>query len=161
MSAPSPRYRAHVRGLLVPYLLGWGTGCGAAATYRLPPATGSSLQQVGELSIDAITDVHNIPSQGWDLQVQLTFDWRGQERSRVDLTRARVRVDSSAWRPCRPPADADRDHLLLLLEPGAHTTTTLTCIDIPKPATLLELSIPATGSGAPRGTVDFSFDGVG
>lgn len=134
--------------------------CGPAATYRLPPTSGSSDQEIGELKVQVLTDVHSVPARGWDLELQLALDWRGQERSRVDLTRALVRVDEVTWSPCRPPADVDRDSLLLVLEPGAHRTATLRCQDIPKPGRRLEVRIHVTGTGTPGGYLDLSFSGV-
>ncbi|MCK6505559.1 hypothetical protein L6R53_19540 [Myxococcota bacterium] len=145
-------------GLLALYA--GGPACGTAALYRLPSTTGNPDRVVGELSLVTDAQVEHLPSRGWDLQVRFDLEWRGQERSRVDLARTVVRVDQSTWEPCRQPDDVDRDALLVVLGPGEKATRTLTCLDIRQPADQVELRVYASGTGAPGGYIELSFHGV-
>lgn len=146
------------RGALA--LLALGPACGAAASYRLAPSSGNPDLKVGELAMVTEAQVDHAPSRGWDLSVAFDLEWRGQERSRVDLARTIVRVDESTWEPCRMPEDIDRDALLIVLEPGDRVSRGLTCQDIREPARLVELRVFASGTGAPGGYVELSFHGL-
>lgn len=145
-------------GLMV--LLAGGPACGTAVLHRLPSTTGNPDRVVGELTLVTDAQVEHLPSRGWDLTVQFDLEWRGQERSRVDLARTVVRVDESTWETCRLPEDADRDALLVLLDPGDRAQRSLTCLDIRQPGQKVELRIYASGTGAPGGYIELSFLGV-
>jgi hypothetical protein len=99
------------------------------------------------------------PTRGWDLQVTLTIQNDGQGSPRIDLANSFTRVNGVAWAPCRHPDDTADDHLILALSPGEVVTRTITCEDIPRPDSSLQLRFGATHA-AGRGVVELSFGGV-
>lgn len=140
-------------------LLTLGAACASHGNIRLAPA-GDAKQAFGELDVGSLAQVEHAATLGWELAVRLEFEWRGQERSRIDLGRTLVRVDGRAWEPCRPPPDQARQELLITLEPGASQAVILRCEDIAEPRSGLELRFPATNTGMSSGTVELSFLGV-
>ncbi len=142
-----------------PLLLAFGAACASRGNVRLEPA-GEASQAFGELDVRSLAQVEHATTQGWELAVRLELEWRGQERSRIDLGRALVRVDGRAWEPCRPPPDQAREELLVTLDPGASRAVVLRCEDIAEPRSGLELRFPATNTGMSSGTIELSFLGV-
>lgn len=140
-------------------LLVLGAACASHGNIRLSSA-GDATQAFGELNVGSLAQVEHAPTRGWELAIRLEFEWRGQERSRIDLGRTLVRVDGRAWEPCRPPLDQERQELLITLEPGASRSVVLRCEDIAEPRSGLELRFPATNTGMSSGTVELSFLGV-
>lgn len=134
-------------------------GCAAAGNWQLATA-GDPKAAFGELTVESEADLSFAPTRGWDLAVQLDLDWRGQERTRVDLGRIQVRVDDRAWESCRAPPDVDRAALLFTLDPGDNPRVVVHCEDIAEPRRSLEIRFPATNTGSASGTVSLSFQGI-
>ncbi len=132
--------------------------CIPAGTYPLQalPETDGALDF---LHAQGVATLDHDPSQGWDLQLDLTLRNDGQGRPRVDLVNAHVRVDEVSWAACRHPDTVDQEKLFLTLGPGEQVLTTLTCLDVPRPQSSLEVRFGATLAGG-RGVVELRYGGV-
>lgn len=134
--------------------------CASRGTVPLALAEGSEAQRQGDLRLQAEAELEHSPTRGYQLRLRLELEYRGQERSRIDLSRAMVRSGARGWEPCRLPPDLDRSTLLFALDPGQRAQVELRCEDIAEPRDGLVLRFPATGTGAASGAVELTWTGT-
>ena len=134
-------------------------GCVPKGQHPLAPA-GAVPIVTGILSTQATAVIDSVPSRGLDLITTLDVTNTGEKKIRVDLTRARIRVDEIRFDRCKQGATTDPTKLIANLEPGTSAQLRVTCTNIEKPVRIVELRFQASGIGQ-HGEITLGFVGLG